>query len=75
MLHGRPTAALTVELRARRAELLKETSTVIEPSCEAERRKALARSFDYVILGAGSAGCVVARRLSGRTDAPAEPGL
>jgi choline dehydrogenase len=34
-----------------------------------ERRKVLARSLDYVILGAGSAGCVVARRLVDATDA------
>jgi choline dehydrogenase-like flavoprotein len=30
---------------------------------ETERGNALARSYAYVIVGAGSAGCVVARRL------------
>ena len=35
----------------------------------AERGKPLARSYDYVIVGAGSAGCVVARRLLDGTDA------
>ena len=36
---------------------------------EAGRGKPLARSYDYVIVGAGSAGCVVARRLVDGTDA------
>ena len=46
-----------------------ETSTVIKHHREAERGKPLARSYDYVIVGAGSAGCVVARRLVDGTDA------
>src|SRR5262249_43309402 len=46
-----------------------ETSTVIEPHRDSGRDKALARGYDYVIVGAGSAGCVVARRLVDGTDA------
>ena len=34
-----------------------------------ERGKVLARSYDYVIVRAGPAGCVVARRLVDGTDA------
>jgi hypothetical protein len=62
MLHGCPTAALTVELRARRAGLLRETLTVIEAPREAERSKVLARGFRYAVVGARAADCVVARR-------------
>jgi choline dehydrogenase len=42
---------------------------VIEHPREDGRGKVLARGFDYVIVGAGSAGCVVARRLVDGTDA------
>jgi choline dehydrogenase len=36
---------------------------------EAARGKSLARSYEYVIICAGSAGCVVARRPVDGTDA------
>ena len=42
---------------------------MIERHRESGRGKALARSYDYVIVGAGSAGCVVARRLLDGSDA------
>ena len=42
---------------------------MIESHSDSGRGKALARSYDYVIVGAGSAGCVVARGLVDDTDA------
>jgi choline dehydrogenase-like flavoprotein len=36
---------------------------------ETERGNVLARAYDYVIVGGGSAGCVVASRLTDGTDA------
>jgi choline dehydrogenase len=42
---------------------------VIKRHHEAVGGKARARSYDYVIVGAGSTGCVVARRLVDGTDA------
>jgi choline dehydrogenase len=42
---------------------------MIELYREAEPSKALARNYDYVIVGAGSAGCAVARRLVDGCDA------
>jgi choline dehydrogenase len=42
---------------------------MLEPHPVSGRRKAIAGWFDYVIVGAGSAGCVVARRLVDGTDA------
>jgi choline dehydrogenase len=43
---------------------------VIKHHRGAGRGKPLARSYDYVIVGAGSADCVVARRLVDGTNAP-----
>jgi NAD(P)H-dependent flavin oxidoreductase YrpB (nitropropane dioxygenase family) len=41
---------------------------VIELNREAERGKALASSYNYVIVGAGSAGCVVPPNAEARGD-------
>src|SRR5262249_37507961 len=53
MLHRCPTAALTVELRARRAGLLRETSTVMDSPRAPERRKVLQRGLGYAIVALG----------------------
>src|SRR5262249_2093843 len=44
-------------------------STAVALNHHAGRGKPLARSYHYVIVGGGSAGCVVARRLLDGTDA------
>src|SRR6516225_2427008 len=49
--------------------VMSDLRLLIKHQGEAERGKTLARSYDYVIVGAGSAGCVVARRLADGSDA------
>src|SRR5262245_56373159 len=44
-------------------------TTILKRQRDAGHGAPLARSYDYVIVGAGSAGCVVARRLLDGTDA------
>jgi choline dehydrogenase-like flavoprotein len=53
----------------RSVELRWETLTVIERAPEANRGKVPAPCYDYVIVGGGSAGCVIARLLLDGTDA------
>src|ERR1700722_7385225 len=47
----------------------RETSTMTEHHPKVGRAKALARNYDYILGGVGSAGCVIARRLVDDTDA------
>src|SRR5215467_15375233 len=49
------------------AESIRPGDTHLRPVTESGHL--LAKSYDYVIVGAGSAGCVVARRLLDGTDA------
>src|ERR1700722_4040976 len=53
----------------RKKHLSRETPTMTKHHRKAGRRNALARNYDYILVGVGSAGCGIARRLVDDTDA------